>query len=167
MSPVSGDHDEFLNWFTQFVGVFVVENELGKLFGPEYTVRLPKPRTRRLPDKFFVATPRLSQVRQNHFEGAPDAIFEVVSPDSVSRDWREKFLEFEKAGVREYWIIDRDARRVEAYKLARSGKFEQIHPVQGRLRSAAIAGLHLKLDWLLAWPLPKASACLRELGVRI
>jgi len=28
---------------------------------------------------------------------------EIVSPDSEARDWREKYLDYQAAGVREYW----------------------------------------------------------------
>ena len=44
---------------------------------------------------------------------------EVLSPGSVSRDWREKMDVYAEHGVREYWIVDPDARR--AWVMTRIG----------------------------------------------
>ena len=38
--------------------------------------------------------------------GAADICIEVISPESVIRDRGEKFEEYERGGVGEYWIFD-------------------------------------------------------------
>ncbi|MCM1577791.1 MAG: Uma2 family endonuclease [Ruminococcus sp.] len=38
--------------------------------------------------------------------GAPDWVIEIVSPDSVAKDYRRKMTLYHDSGVREYWIID-------------------------------------------------------------
>jgi Uma2 family endonuclease len=38
--------------------------------------------------------------------GAPDWIIEIISPSSASHDYVRKFVLYNKAGVREYWIVD-------------------------------------------------------------
>ena len=38
-------------------------------------------------------------------EGAPDFIIEIMSDSTEKRDFEEKKAEYEKAGVREYWIV--------------------------------------------------------------
>jgi len=38
-------------------------------------------------------------------KGAPDLIVEVTSPGTVKRDMKNKLLLYQKAGVREYWIV--------------------------------------------------------------
>lgn len=40
---------------------------------------------------------------------------EVTSLSTVRVDRMEKFLEYARAGVREYWIVDPEARTVEVY----------------------------------------------------
>jgi Uma2 family endonuclease len=39
-------------------------------------------------------------------DGAADIVIELVSPESVHRDYGEKLYEYEQAGVPGYWIID-------------------------------------------------------------
>ncbi len=39
-------------------------------------------------------------------EACADICIEIVSPESVTRDYGDKFVEYEKAGVQEYGIID-------------------------------------------------------------
>jgi Uma2 family endonuclease len=92
---------------------------------------------------------------------------ELVSPDSVSRDWREKYIEYEKAGVPEYWVIDRPAGRMETYALSRGGTYRRLEEQQGRLRSAVLRGFYLRPQWILADNRPRVGAVLREMGVRI
>ena len=47
--------------------------------------------------------------------GAPDWIIEIVSPSSRSMDYGIKLFKYRNAGVREYWIVDREKNRVMVY----------------------------------------------------
>lgn len=40
--------------------------------------------------------------------GAPEIVIEVVAPESQYMDYRIKLTRYRKAGVKEYWIVDRD-----------------------------------------------------------
>ncbi|BAY14273.1 hypothetical protein NIES2109_43740 [Nostoc sp. HK-01] len=40
------------------------------------------------------------------FDSAPLLIVEVVSPDSIKRDYRHKRSEYAAVGVPEYWVVD-------------------------------------------------------------
>ena len=44
--------------------------------------------------------------------GAPDMVVEIMSPSTISRDVFEKYGLYLKAGVREYWLVDPDAKTV-------------------------------------------------------
>ena len=47
--------------------------------------------------------------------GAPDLIFEIVSPSSRRMDYNRKNTLYSDAGVREYWIVDPAKKRVTVY----------------------------------------------------
>jgi Uma2 family endonuclease len=164
MAPVSDDHDDLFAFLSRLFGVYVEERDLGRVLGSEFQIRLATQRTRRQPDILFVAKERLHLVKPNHLEGAPDLVLEIVSPESTARDWREKHAEYEAAGVREYWIVDPQAQRVEAYELSTRKKYRLIPEEHGAIRSKILRGLYLKPAWLWRSPRPKVLQVLRELG---
>jgi Uma2 family endonuclease len=165
MSPVTREDDSLRNWLSRLLGDFVEEHGLGEVRGPEFMVRLGKQRRRRIPDILFVSAARRHLVHRTYLEGGPDLSIEVVSQDSRVRDWQEKFVEYEKAGVGEYWIVDPSSSRVEAYRLGDKRKFERIEEQAGVVTSTVIPGFALKTAWLWADPRPSVISVLRELGV--
>lgn len=50
-------------------------------------------------------------------KGAPDFIVEVLSPSSQRHDRMVKFDLYQRAGVREYWIVDPDRKYVQVLLL--------------------------------------------------
>jgi len=49
--------------------------------------------------------------------GAPDFVIEIMSPSTSSRDRHLKFDLYRKVGVREYWIVEPDTKKVSAHIL--------------------------------------------------
>jgi Uma2 family endonuclease len=167
MSPSNLLHVRLTRWLLVLLSNFVSRRPVGEMLGPDFMVRFASQRRRRVPDLLFVSNERASLLRPTYLDGAPDTAFEIVSPDSQSRDRREKFLEYQKAGVREYWIIDPLSQTIEAYALT-AGKYELMPPdPEGRLPSAVIGGFYLKPDWLWQQPLPDVISILREMGVQM
>jgi Uma2 family endonuclease len=124
-------------------------------------IRFGPMRTRRSPDIFFISNQREHIIQFAHIEGAPDLILEIISPDSQSRDRREKFHEYESAGVAEYWIVDPLSKTVEAYTLV-GKKYRLIDETAG-IKSKVLPGFAIKAAWLWRAKLPKIAACLREM----
>ena len=52
-------------------------------------------------------------------EGAPDLLIEVVSPASRKHDRLTKRALYGRAGVREFWLVDPEARTLEIFTLER------------------------------------------------
>lgn len=50
-------------------------------------------------------------------KGAPDMVVEVLSPSTQRQDRLVKLKLYQKAGVREYWIVDPDSKTVQVYLL--------------------------------------------------
>ena len=97
----------------------------------------------REPDIFFLAKEHVNRTGERAF-GVPDLVVEVLSPSTWETDRNEKFFEYAKAGVKEYWLVDPDEKTVEVYFLqgnafAPLGKF---HPGQ-RARSQLLVGFEI------------------------
>lgn len=56
----------------------------------------------------------------------PEIVIEVVSPGSVQRDYHEKPEEYLRFGIREYWIVDADERRVLLLRRSRGRWIQKI-----------------------------------------
>ena len=50
-------------------------------------------------------------------KGAPDLVMEILSPSTAKHDRNIKYLLYQKAGVREYWLVDPDMRTVQVHLL--------------------------------------------------
>ena len=50
-------------------------------------------------------------------KGAPDLIIEILSPSTRRHDRLTKFNLYQRAGVREYWIVDPSDRSVQSFLL--------------------------------------------------
>jgi len=67
------------------------------------------------PDIVVVCDP--SKLDEAGCKGAPDLIIEILSPSTRRHDRLTKFNLYQRAGVREYWIVDPDARVVSVHTL--------------------------------------------------
>jgi len=66
----------------------------------------------------------LSKIDEKGCIGAPDLIVEVLSPSTLKYDWNYKFNLYERAGVREYWIVDPKPKKVNVFLLQPDGKYD-------------------------------------------
>lgn len=167
MSPSSLRHVRLAGWLYTLLSQYVDRKSLGEVLALEFMIRLSSQRRVRVPDLLFIARERAHLLQPNRLEGAPDMSVEIVSPDSQSRDRRQKFTEYEKAGVREYWLVDPLSHTIEAYALDGSGHFQLINPNDdGRILSSVLPGFYLRPDWLWQEKLPDVITTLREIGIQ-
>lgn len=61
-----------------------------------------------------------SKFQKGRIFGAPDMVAEVLSKSTSARDRRLKLVKYRNAGVREYWIVDPDKKRVFVYEFEKS-----------------------------------------------
>ena len=64
-----------------------------------------------------------SKLRHNGIKGAPDVVFEILSPSTAQRDLDDKFRLYERAGVKEYVIADPHNRVIHAHRRDAGGRF--------------------------------------------
>ncbi len=56
-----------------------------------------------------------SKINDKGCFGSPDWIVEIISPSSIRHDYITKTYIYQKAGVREYWIIDQKKKRITVH----------------------------------------------------
>lgn len=64
------------------------------------------------PDLLFISNEREYIITEENVQGAPDLVVEILSPSTADRDLAIKRDLYARHGVREYWIVDTDARTV-------------------------------------------------------
>lgn len=70
----------------------------------------------------LVVVTEAAQVSGRGIEGAPALVIEVLSPSTRERDRTTKARRYATLGIRDYWLVDPEARRVECYR-AESGRY--------------------------------------------
>ena len=65
------------------------------------------------PDILFIGAQRQGMIEEKLIRGAPDLLVEVLSSSSQARDREMKRKLYGRFGVREYWLVDPERRRVE------------------------------------------------------
>jgi Uma2 family endonuclease len=74
-----------------------------------------------IPDVMIVCNRDI--IKRNGVYGAPDLVVEVLSTRTRNHDRGYKKDVYERCGVREYWIVEIEARTVEVYLLV-DGKYQ-------------------------------------------
>ena len=126
--------------------VFADDRELGKVFFAPFDVLFSDTDVVQ-PDILFVSNERAHIRTPANIRGAPDLVVEILSPSSVSRDWREKMALYSEHGVEEYWIVD-PMRRVVWLMLLRGGVLEiaGTYGIGDTVSSSVLAGFSVKVD---------------------
>lgn len=58
-----------------------------------------------------------NKIDKHGCKGAPDMVIEILSPSSLRHDRLVKLNLYQRAGVREYWIVDPENRSVQVFTL--------------------------------------------------
>lgn len=97
------------------------------------------------PDVLFISKDRLEISKEPYVDGAPDFIVEVLSKRTFNVDTKEKFLNYQKYGVKEYWIMNPDDIATSKFYHLVNGKYEEFYPENGVVKSKVIDGFELNL----------------------
>ena len=166
MSPVSNVHQRIGNFLFRVISDFVETNDLGEVFQLEFQMKLARERRGREPDLFFVPKAKMVQLQPGFFNGPADLVIEIISPESVERDRVDKFTEYERGGVTEFWLIDPAGQQVNFFLRDADGRFQTVSPdADGIYYSAMLPGFWLRVAWLWQSPPPPLSAVRKEVGL--
>ncbi|MBS0619559.1 MAG: Uma2 family endonuclease [Spirochaetes bacterium] len=100
----SFQHGNLAGSITGMLYAYFQQQPLG-VFASETDVFLPDDGDVVRPDISMILNENLHIVK-THIHGAPDMVFEILSPSTRHRDLGDKAERYLKGGVKEYWIID-------------------------------------------------------------
>jgi Uma2 family endonuclease len=161
-SPENTDANKLFMWLGGLMHDYAEVKELGEVFGSRVAFRIDDGNGPE-PDIAFVRRDRLHLIQNGFVDGPPDIAVEIVSPESVERDYEDKRAQYEKAGVTEYWIIDEVEERTTFLRLGRDRKYHEARPRKGEWHSRVLTGFWFRLEWLWQNPRPKKVDVLRQL----
>lgn len=92
----------------------------------------------------------LDKVDESGYRGAPALIVEVLSPSNQRHDRFVKFRLYQRAGVKEYWIVDPEAKHVQVYTLEEDGQYSSamVYGAGDKLPVGVLEGLTIDLSWV-------------------
>jgi Uma2 family endonuclease len=79
-----------------------------------------------VPDLLFVAGDQPDILTDKHVRGAPALVIEILSPGTRRVDERIKYRLFDRADVREYWLVDPELDLMKVYRRAVDGTFPRV-----------------------------------------
>ncbi|MBF7081973.1 Uma2 family endonuclease [Desulfallas sp. Bu1-1] len=138
-------HQKVARKLLQIIGTFIDDNNLGELYGAPIDVLLTE-KDKPQPDIIFISKDRLNVITEKNIQGAPDLVIEILSPSTVSRDRVEKSRLYYTHGVKEYWIVDPDAKIIEIFTPGeKSWNLFQSYSMEDTLVSPLLPGLEIQL----------------------
>jgi len=108
-------HQIILGNLYSMLQAYVRTKKLGKVVLSPLDIRLWKGKIRQ-PDIVFMSNEHFDRTTEKIW-GVPDLAVEILSEGTAKIDKEEKYLEYQKAGVFEYWIIDPFNKSIEVYIL--------------------------------------------------
>lgn len=110
-------HQKVLLLIGRLIGNYLDDHPVGEVMIAPSDVELSEEDVYQ-PDLYFVSRERLDIFDQQGAKGAPDLVVEILSPSTAKLDRETKCAEYERAGVRELWLVDLRNDQIEVQRFA-------------------------------------------------
>ncbi|MBC7812456.1 MAG: Uma2 family endonuclease [Burkholderiales bacterium] len=159
MSPVSLPHDRIVHYVRPLVEAYFSLKPFGTIVGEPFVMKLEGVRANREPDLQIILGANRDNVKHTKMNGPADICIEVVSPGSVETDYGDKFVEYERGGVKEYWLLDPMRSESNFYRLNDEGVYQRVDVDEdGHYRTPLLPGFALHVETLWETELPDIIA---------
>lgn len=138
-------HQKAVGRLFRAMAAFVEENNLGEICIAPLPVRLWQGKIRE-PDIIFMGKAHRDRISEDYW-GVPDLAVEVISRSTAQTDRLDKFIEYAKGGVSEYWIVDTAKQSIEVFTLEQGtyvlfGKWN----TDGNAHSRLLTGFEIEVE---------------------
>lgn len=152
VSAVSNNtlHQEWIGILYMLFRLFLEQRSLGRVILAGLPMSFGDLKTARQPDLLIVLNEHLDRIQPTYLDGAADAVVEVISPESDARDRGAKFVQYESAGIKEYYLFDPIREEADLFRLGESGRYHRTElDAQGRFVSTVLPGFSFdpKILW--------------------
>lgn len=149
-SPPLTVHERLFSFLFRLLGTYAEDRELGQVLGSRTAVALDANNAPE-PDILFVSAQRHYIVEEKGVMGAPDFVIEILSAGTARYDRGDKFDAYERAGVRELWLIDPYGPAGTEFFRLEDRRFQPFMPDEDHImRSVTVDGFWIDVNWL--WP---------------
>ena len=158
MSPVTSDHNALSVFFITLFETYLSLTGGGYVLHDPMVMRPAPDLPARSPDIQIILPENAHIIQKQEVNGAPDLVIEIVSPSSHRRDRVEKFGEYEKAGIKEYWILDSVRKESLFYQLGADGLYVPVTPDEtGYYQSKVLPRFRILVTIFFQIPLPRGK----------
>ncbi len=157
MPSITDKHDALNGYLRILLTTYLELTEGGRVCQDPMIMKL-EGISSRAPDILILLPDHMTRLQDNIVIGAADLVIEIVSPGSQRTDRIEKFQEYEKGGVPEYWILDPQFQESAFFQLNDDGVYDRIAPDDaGVYHSKILKALRLPIALLWQTPLPSVK----------
>ncbi len=141
-------HQKISNKLNFLICSYIFNNNLGEVVTAPMDTRLYEGVVRQ-PDIEFMSNEHLDRITEKMW-GVPDLVVEVLSESNDKEDKEDKYLEYQRAGVSEYWIVDPFKQSIEVYTLE-NGAYELFGKwgIGEIAKSKLLEGFEVKVDEIM------------------
>lgn len=152
-------HQLLLGFLYQLLSVYLDLTDNGRVYLAGLPMFIADDQPAREPDLLVLRPAHYERIREQYIDGAADVVVEIVSPGSAAVDRGDKFVEYEAAGVPEYWLIDPIRHALTVYALDDDGHYRALAADDtGKVASRVLPGFTLMPATLWQETLPTSVA---------
>lgn len=165
-TPVHERHDEVTIYLRTLLQAYLELQPLGKIRNAPFTMKIEGVGTVREPDIQVILGDN-PHYTPTGMKGPANICIEVVSLESVARDYGIKFEEYQTGQVPEYWIIDPTRRDARFYRLDDEGVFQPYREdAKGNYQTPQLPYFQLQVTTLWQSPPPTLALILQAVRDR-
>ena len=156
-----GDFASYLQseFFSEILKEYIKTTKMARVIGLDigFRLELPNKTSIRKPDLAVILNSNPVQIELEHrtYKGCYDMCIEFLSDadkKGLENDTIVKKSEYCKAGVKEYFILDRKKNETAFYRLTSKGTYRKLKPQSGIIKSHVLPGFNFRVQDLYSQP---------------
>jgi len=157
MPTVGPQHNRLTRFCIVLLDDYLSLSKLGgDIFHAPMVMKVDPNLPRRAPDVFVILPHKRHLIRENDVAGPADLVIEIVSPGSQRQDRVDKYREYERGSVPEYWLLDPTRQETLFHQLNENGVYDLVAPDKnGVYHSRVLKWLKIAVATFWRDPLPQ------------